>query len=72
MKKLLSILLSAGIAMLIACGPSPEEKAAPFSKLKWKKRSKILLPQQIWKKQDKTPWKLLLKRNLLKRPTSRR
>jgi hypothetical protein len=28
MKKLLSILLSAGIVMLIACGPSAEEKAA--------------------------------------------
>lgn len=28
MKKLLSILLSAGVVMLIACGPSAEEKAA--------------------------------------------
>ena len=28
MKKLLSILLSAGIVMLIACGPSAEEKQA--------------------------------------------
>ena len=28
MKKLLSILLSAGIAVLVACGPSAEEKAA--------------------------------------------
>jgi hypothetical protein len=28
MKKLLSILLSAGIVMLVACGPSAEEKAA--------------------------------------------
>ena len=28
MKKILSILLSAGVVMLIACGPSAEEKAA--------------------------------------------
>lgn len=33
MKKLLSVLLAAGVAMLVACGPSAEEKAAAEKKI---------------------------------------